>query len=141
MGAASWIAAASAVDFGQRQSAAVHLAVVDHQPEAHVLVGRVLQQRHDHRLGDVDLVADVGLPVAPVAGLLEAGAVVDAVDVPVLLAGGLGPDNVADAIRTSHTRGVDVSSGVEKSRGEKDPALIEQFVLRARAAFAESLKS
>ena len=60
---------------------------------------------------------------------------------PWFLSGGLTPDNVADAIRTSHTRGVDVSSGVEKSRGEKDPALIEQFVLRARAAFAESLKS
>ena len=60
---------------------------------------------------------------------------------PWFLSGGLTPGNVAEAIRTAHTRGVDVSSGVEKSRGHKDPALIEQFVLRARAAFVESLKS
>jgi phosphoribosylanthranilate isomerase len=60
---------------------------------------------------------------------------------PWLLSGGLTCGNVAEAIRTAHARGVDVSSGVEKSRGEKDPALIEQFTLRARAAFAESLKS
>jgi phosphoribosylanthranilate isomerase len=60
---------------------------------------------------------------------------------PWFLSGGLTPDNVAEAIRTAHARGVDVSSGVEKSRGEKDPSLIESFVLRARAAFAESLKS
>ena len=59
---------------------------------------------------------------------------------PWFLSGGLTPDNVAEAIHISHARGVDVSSGVEKSRGEKDPALIEQFVLRARAALAESLK-
>lgn len=60
---------------------------------------------------------------------------------PWFLSGGLNPGNVADGIRIAHARGVDVSSGVEKSRGEKDPALIEQFVLRARAAFVESLKS
>ncbi|MEQ1866180.1 MAG: N-(5'-phosphoribosyl)anthranilate isomerase, partial [Micropepsaceae bacterium] len=57
---------------------------------------------------------------------------------PWMLAGGLTPDNVADAIRATHARGVDVSSGVEKSRGEKDPALIERFIATARAAFAES---
>jgi phosphoribosylanthranilate isomerase len=60
---------------------------------------------------------------------------------PWFLSGGLTPGNVAEAIRIAHARGVDVSSGVEKSRGEKDPALIENFVLRARAAFVESLKS
>ena len=57
---------------------------------------------------------------------------------PWMLSGGLTPDNVAQAIRTTHARGVDVSSGVEKSRGEKDPRLIERFVASARAAFAES---
>ncbi len=60
---------------------------------------------------------------------------------PWLLSGGLTPGNVAEAIRTAHARGVDVASGVEQPRGHKDPTLIEQFVLRARAAFAESLKS
>ena len=57
---------------------------------------------------------------------------------PWMLSGGLTPANVAEAIRVTHARGVDVSSGVEKSRGEKDPGLIERFVATARAAFAEN---
>lgn len=60
---------------------------------------------------------------------------------PWLLSGGLTPANVAEGIRTTHARGVDVSSGVEKSRGEKDPALIERFVAAARTAFSESSKA
>lgn len=53
---------------------------------------------------------------------------------PWLLAGGLAPENVADALRLSGAPGVDVSSGVERSRGEKDPALIRAFVAAARSA-------
>jgi len=56
---------------------------------------------------------------------------------PWMLSGGLNPNNVAEAIRVTRASGVDVSSGVEKSRGEKDPNLIERFVLAARTAFAE----
>jgi phosphoribosylanthranilate isomerase len=57
---------------------------------------------------------------------------------PWMLSGGLTAANVAEAIRITHAHGVDVSSGVEKSRGEKDPALIERFIAAARSAFAES---
>ena len=56
---------------------------------------------------------------------------------PWMLSGGLTPDNVAGAIRTTHASAVDVSSGVEKSRGEKDTALIERFIASARQTFAE----
>ncbi len=54
---------------------------------------------------------------------------------PLILAGGLNPENVNDAINTVRPRGVDVSSGVERD-GVKDPELIAEFVRRARAAFA-----
>ncbi len=51
-----------------------------------------------------------------------------------ILAGGLNPSNVAEAIATARPFGVDVSSGVEARPGVKDPAKIQEFVRRARAA-------
>jgi phosphoribosylanthranilate isomerase len=55
------------------------------------------------------------------------------VPVPWMLAGGLMPGNVAEAVRISGAPGVDVSSGVEANRGVKSIALIEAFLARVAA--------
>ena len=55
---------------------------------------------------------------------------------PAILAGGLTPENVGEAIATAHPFGVDVSSGVESSRGVKSHELIERFCAAVQQADA-----
>jgi phosphoribosylanthranilate isomerase len=52
----------------------------------------------------------------------------------IILAGGLGPDNVEQAIRAAKPWGVDACSRLEISPGRKDPALVEEFIRRAQSA-------
>jgi phosphoribosylanthranilate isomerase len=54
------------------------------------------------------------------------------IDHPVLLAGGLRPDNVREAILIVKPYGVDVCSGVESSPGKKDPILLAKFINEVR---------
>ncbi len=58
--------------------------------------------------------------------------------VPLILAGGLAPANVAAAIREVRPAAIDTASGVESLPGQKDPTLVRQFVAAARAAFEQS---
>lgn len=56
-------------------------------------------------------------------------------NLPLILAGGLNPDNVAEAIRTVHPAAVDTASGVEGFPGKKDHSVLQRFVENALEAF------
>jgi phosphoribosylanthranilate isomerase len=64
--------------------------------------------------------------------------IVEAVRKPVMLAGGLTPDNVAQAIAQVRPYGVDVNTGVKAADGCKDPDRVRAFVRNARAAAART---
>jgi phosphoribosylanthranilate isomerase len=59
--------------------------------------------------------------------------------VPFMLSGGLDANNVADALRITRAPGVDVSSGVERAPGEKDPDKIRAFIRAGRDAAAKQI--
>lgn len=67
----------------------------------------------------------------------ELEAMTDEIDKPVILAGGLTPDNVGEAIARIRPWAVDVSSGVERERGIKDENLIYDFCAAVRKADAQ----
>jgi len=61
--------------------------------------------------------------------------------VPFMLSGGLDAGNVAEALAVTRAQGIDVSSGVERAPGEKDPDKIVAFIRAARAAVETKIAS
>ena len=61
--------------------------------------------------------------------------------VPYMLSGGLDAGNIGEALRVTRASGVDVSSGVERALGVKDPDKIRAFVRAARAAAVHHVHS
>jgi len=57
---------------------------------------------------------------------------VNDIDLPVFLAGGINPENVCDAIKKVRPYGIDLSSGVEKAPAQKDPGKVQTLVKNAR---------
>lgn len=114
----------------------VHLPLLDGQaaPEAYVeagadalLVDSVDVSEGFERLGGTGKVGDW----AAFAALKEK------IDIPIFLAGGIGPDNVADAVRSVRPHGIDLCSGVEMRRGRRDPEKVKRLVRSFREAVAE----
>lgn len=60
-------------------------------------------------------------------------------DIPFMMSGGLHAGNVVEALRVTRAGGVDVSSGVERTPGVKDPDMIRDFIRATRAADTVSL--
>lgn len=60
------------------------------------------------------------------------------INIPWFLSGGLNAENVQDALQTAHATLVDVSSGVESSRGQKSPKLIRAFIAAAKPPIEEA---
>ncbi|WP_144903108.1 phosphoribosylanthranilate isomerase [Halobellus captivus] len=67
--------------------------------------------------------------------------VVATLDVPVILAGGLTPENVVEAVETVQPFAVDVASGVERAGGRKDREAVEAFVANAVGAGTKSKRA
>jgi tryptophan synthase beta subunit len=111
--------------------------------DAEAAAARIVGLGRDHlAAGAARLLLDTaGGPHPGGTGTRAAGTLVEAIarELPVVLAGGLAPASVAEAVRSAPIVGVDVASGVERPRREgerptKDPLKVALFVKRARAA-------
>jgi phosphoribosylanthranilate isomerase len=130
------ISIACRLDAWQMDAGAIHLARDLPTPPTLIPVYR-LRKGHSHVELEIDSGDKLILIEGPTSGQGQS------IDWPavepiarqhrLMLAGGLTPDNVAEAIRIVRPFAVDVSSGVESTPGEKDPIKIRDFIQAAKA--------
>ncbi len=114
------------------QQLAISACVLGQAPEGATSLQAILLDAYSHAaLGGTGQVADWTLATTCRHQLCPA------FGVKLILAGGLNPANVAQAIRIVRPDAVDVASGVEFSPGKKDPLKIRQLVAQARVAWEE----
>ena len=99
-------------------STAIKVAEQKFEDDSNLLCGLLLDSHQPGELGGSGMSFNWGL--------------VNECKTPLILAGGLNPENVADAIRTVRPWAVDVSSGVESSRGIKDAVRMRHFINEAK---------
>ena len=104
------------------QSAAEALDAAEKYPQRENAPALLVDAYHPSAYGGSGVVGDWSLARALAA------------QAPILLAGGLTPENVGEAVRQVDPWGVDVASGVEASPGFKDVAKISAFIAAARSA-------
>lgn len=107
-------------------SQAVHVA----RREAGRVDAVLLDSRTEERIGGTGMVHDWSISAEIVRNATK----------PVILAGGLTPDNVAEAIATVRPFAVDVNSGVDDVNGNKDAEKVEHFIRAARGLSREARK-
>ncbi len=120
---------------GRRVTRAVHVVgaeAAEHAPKVADLCNAVLlDSRTSDRLGGTGRTHDWSISSQVADTLRDRGR-------PVILAGGLCPENVAEAVRAVRPFAVDANSGVEDAQGDKVPERCAAFVSRAREALAHS---
>lgn len=115
---------------GRRITRALHVTGGESLSAARQLVGACdavhLDSRTEERLGGTSLTHDWSVSRRIREELRDSS-------VPVILAGGLNPENLDDALRAVHPYAVDVNSGVEGMAGDKDPEKLRTFMAIASA--------
>jgi phosphoribosylanthranilate isomerase len=111
--------------------AQLHGTETPSQYPTHMRVWKAVRVAGDSGVSACPASAEAVLLDGPTNGVPFDWSLAANVNQPVILAGGLTPENVRQAIDKAHPWGVDVSSGVELSPGLKDHALIKKFIKAA----------
>ena len=106
---------------------------------ADVTEARAYAASADHILFDAKARPDAALPGGN--GVAFDWLTLKGFAAPFALSGGLTPDTVGEAIRLTGAALVDVSSGVERAKGEKDAELVKRFIQAAKSATAARAKA